>query len=121
MRRSRRTFSERLLYVGAYRCERCRQRVRASYLDALKEAKYAACPKCGWCDLMVRSRRDRIDKMNRNPLRLLQRLLGARLYHCAHCRLQFYDSRPLRVSEREQNTATNRIVGSDSKSQSLRG
>lgn len=116
IRRSRRTLSERLFWVAAYRCERCAHRVRASYLDAIKEAKYAACPKCGWYDLIVRSKRDYIDKMNRNPLRWLQRLIGAHLYHCTHCRLQFYDARPLRVSERKENQATNRMVESDSNS-----
>ena len=116
MRRSRRTMLERLLYAGAFRCERCQQRVRASYLDSLSEARYAACPKCGWHDLVVRRTRDRIDKMSLNPLRALQRLLGGRLYHCAHCRLQFYDLRPLRERNRKLKRATHRIVGNESNS-----
>ncbi len=116
MRRSRRSFSERLLYVAAYRCERCRQRVRVSYLDAIREAKYAACPKCGWYDLVIRSKRDQIDKMKQNPLRLLQRLFGGRLYHCRHCRLQFYDLRPLYRTEGAPNRSANRMVGSESES-----
>ena len=113
MRRSRRTLQERLFCAAAYRCERCQQRVRASYLDVLKEAKYAACPKCGWYDLTVLTRRDRIDKMNRNPLRLLQRVFGARLYHCAHCRVQFYDLRGLRLGRTGRKIAAHRMVGSE--------
>jgi len=95
MRRSRRALGERLYYAAAYRCDRCRERVRASYFDYLREARYAACPKCGWYDLVLQTRRDRIDKLNRNPFRLLQWLFGAPLYRCAHCRLQFYDLRRL--------------------------
>ncbi len=116
MRRSRRSLSERLLYVAAYRCERCRQRVRVSYLDALRKAKYAGCPKCGWCDLVIRSKRDPVDRMKQNPFRLLQRLFGARLYHCLHCRLQFYDLRPLYTAKRARNGLANRMVGSESES-----
>lgn len=105
MRRSRRALVERLRYAAAYRCEQCKRRVRASYWDILRNARYATCPKCGWYDLTIQSRRDRIDKMNRNPLRHLQRLLGARLYHCGHCRLQFYDLRRLRFRQRGTNRA----------------
>jgi DNA-directed RNA polymerase subunit RPC12/RpoP len=113
MRRSRRGIGERLRYAAAYRCEQCRERVRVSYLDYLRGARYAACPKCGWYDLAMRARRDRVDKMNRNPLRLLQRLFGARLYHCLHCRLQFYDIRRLRGGKRERTEAAHRMVGSE--------
>jgi hypothetical protein len=54
---------------------------------------HANCPRCANLDLTILKKRDRIDKLNRNPLRLMQRALGARLYHCWRCRLQFYDLR----------------------------
>jgi hypothetical protein len=41
----------------------------------------------------VRKKRDAVDTMNRNPFRTFQQFLGARLYHCEACRLQFYDLR----------------------------
>lgn len=116
MRRSHRSWWERLICAAAYRCERCQQRMRISYLAVAREARHANCPKCGWNDLTVRSRPDRIDKINRNPLRLLQCLLGARLYHCSHCRLQFYDVRGLRPGMRERSAGANRMVESESES-----
>jgi hypothetical protein len=49
----------------------------------------------------MRKKRDTVDTMNRNPLRQLQRLMGAHLYHCDSCRLQFYDLRPLRAEAQQ--------------------
>lgn len=83
-------------------------------MDSLREMRHASCPKCGWHDLRVQKRLDRVDRLNRNPLRLLLRFFGVPLYHCAHCRLQFYDIRRLRREE-ERNAAANRIVESESK------
>ena len=42
---------------------------------------------------MVRSRPDKIDRVMRGPIRLMHQVLGGTLYHCIHCRLQFYDIR----------------------------
>jgi hypothetical protein len=55
--------------------------------------RYAACPRCGGFALTVLSRRDHIDPISQNPVRLLMGKLHARLYHCRACRLQFYDFR----------------------------
>ncbi len=93
MRRSRRTRLERLLYAAAYRCEACNLRVRESFLSRFRTARFVSCPKCGGHDVTALSKRDRIDGFNRHPLRLFQGMLGARLYHCSLCRLQFYDLR----------------------------
>ena len=93
MRRSHRTLLERLKYFAAYRCQRCHLRVRTTYLEMLPALKHVSSPKCGWYDLSVLGSRDRIDRLTRNPLRLLLRFIGGRLYHCEHCRFQFYDLR----------------------------
>jgi hypothetical protein len=54
----------------------------------------ARCPKCGNIQLRVFKQRDYVEDFSHNPLRLIQRLFGARLYYCELCRLQFYDLRP---------------------------
>lgn len=58
-------------------------------------SRYVRCPRCAVGELEILKKRDHIDKMNRNPLRLVQRYFGARLYYCWGCRLQFYDLRTL--------------------------
>jgi len=104
MRRSRRVGLERVLYAAAYRCEGCRFRVRVSVLDRLRAARFASCPKCSGQDLTILKKRDRVDRWNRNPLRIAQRFLGASLYHCWSCRLQFYDLRYRSPRAREKDT-----------------
>ncbi len=42
----------------------------------------------------------------KNPMSLVQKLLGGSLYHCVYCRLQFYDLRKLSsVETAATNTA----------------
>ncbi len=60
------------------------------------------CPRCGNPNPSIRLKRDKIDKMLRSPLRFMHRLLGGTLYHCAYCRLQFYDVRKRKESEKSQ-------------------
>jgi hypothetical protein len=55
------------------------------------------CPNCRTQQLARRWKRDHIDRLSHSPWSMLQRVLGAQLYHCRSCRLQFYDWRPLRV------------------------
>jgi hypothetical protein len=92
MPRVKRRIRERLFNSEAYACMKCGER------DTLRRRSllsiHARCPRCHSFDLRERSKRDSVDRMNRNPLRLIQRFLGARLYHCEYCRLQFYDLRP---------------------------
>lgn len=93
MRRSRRRMFENLFFAAAYRCDECRVRVRISRMTVFRKLRYAACPRCGGFALTVLARRDHIDAMLNNPLRLLMGKLRARLYHCRACRLQFHDLR----------------------------
>jgi cytoskeletal protein CcmA (bactofilin family) len=39
----------------------------------------------------LRSARDPVDRLYQTPAQIVRRLLGAPLYHCYVCRLQFYD------------------------------
>ena len=64
-------------------------------------SRYANCPRCAGREPAILKKRDRIDKLNRNPLRLVQRFFGARLYYCWSCRLQYYDLRRLQPARRE--------------------
>lgn len=105
LRRSRRSGLERLLYSAAYRCEKCKLRVRVSHVEHISDARFVSCPKCNRTDLKILTRRDRVDRFSRNPLRLIQGFLGAKLYHCWSCRLQFYDFRKRRPPEEKTNAA----------------
>ena len=91
LRRRRRSLLERLWSDVALTCAHC------GYDHAFKTVSFfslsARCPECHGFDLRRRRSRDRIDRMNHNPLRFLQHLFGAPLYHCESCRLQFFDLR----------------------------
>ena len=57
------------------------------------DAPHVACPECGNTRVRRLPRRDRIDRLSDVPWSVIQRHLGGKLYHCALCRLQFYDCR----------------------------
>lgn len=93
MVRVSRTFPQKLAYASVHECKRCRERRldRRTFHIALHSK--SRCPHCGSERLTIFKTRDRIDPLYKGPLSLLQGLLGASLYHCAVCRLQFYDLR----------------------------
>ena len=61
----------------------------------------AQCPDCGTTRLVVRKRRDPIDRYQGGPLAWWRRKTGARLYHCIFCRLQFYSRLPMAAAPAE--------------------
>jgi DNA-directed RNA polymerase subunit RPC12/RpoP len=61
----------------------------------------AQCPDCGTTRLVVRKRRDPIDRYDGGLLAWWRRKMGAKLYHCIFCRLQFYSSLPLAAAPAE--------------------
>ncbi len=71
----------------------------------------ARCPLCGTYRLRALAERDRIDKMHRNPLNVVQGMLGAKLYHCRYCRIQFYDRRRLAEQEKVSGTVAGPTPG----------
>jgi hypothetical protein len=86
-----RGFLQRLAYRRLWACPCGRtRRIEPRPLYSL----VARCPKCGGVDLRRRSERDRIDRLLKNPFRIAQMLVGASLYHCQLCRIQFHDVRP---------------------------
>ena len=104
--RQRRTRAEHWKFAAVYECDDCLHRIGVSYLN--KPPKFAMprflrmpwitfharCPECGSFQLQVQMERDYIEGFKINPLRVMQRLLYARMYYCAGCRLQFHDIRP---------------------------
>jgi DNA-directed RNA polymerase subunit RPC12/RpoP len=105
LRRTRRKLFERFGYAKAYRCKNCDSRVRVGVASHSKKLKFAACPKCHTYELTAPRRVDKIDKMIKGPRSFLQRIMGGTLYHCWYCRLQFYDLRPRKKSERRMLSA----------------
>ncbi|HWB96023.1 MAG TPA: hypothetical protein VG672_04960 [Bryobacteraceae bacterium] len=47
--------------------------------------------------------RDHIDPMYRSILSWIQRWMGAPLFHCRYCRIQFYDLRRQLLPEAQAN------------------
>ena len=65
--------------------------VKYQWMDDL----VAQCPDCGTTRLVIRRKRDHIDRYYGGPLAWWRKKMGARLYHCIFCRLQFYSRLPL--------------------------
>jgi DNA-directed RNA polymerase subunit RPC12/RpoP len=106
LRRVHRTFSERLLYAAMYECGQCHTRKPEPRWYALHLGDYPRCPHCGTYRLTRMATRDKIDPMHKGPVNFAQYLLGADLYHCRYCRVQFYDVRkPVAPEIREKATA----------------
>ena len=63
----------------------------------------AECPECGTTRLVIRKRRDPIDRYPSGLLAWWRRKRGAKLYHCIFCRLQFYSSLPLATAPAEDD------------------
>ena len=61
------------------------------------------CPDCGTSRVVLRKKRDHIDRISRAPSSLLAKIRGGKLYHCIFCRLQFYST--LRLASREEQSA----------------
>jgi len=55
----------------------------------------AQCPDCGTTRLVIRRTRDPIDRYEGGLLAWWRRRMGAPLYHCIFCRLQFHSRLPL--------------------------
>ena len=93
--RAHRTIFEKMFYSRAFACRDCHHRAGGERRFAYYLSVSCKCPQCHTIDLDRRFKADKIDRVVRNPVSLLQAVLGGRLYHCHHCRLQFYDLRRL--------------------------
>jgi ribosomal protein L37E len=93
--RVRRKKWERLLYASVYQCPKCHRKAKIPrYPSLYLVSLHRSCPRCGTPHLEKLRKRDKIDPLYRNPVSLLQGVLGARLWWCPFCRVQFYDCRP---------------------------
>lgn len=101
--RTKRNFVQRLYTLAIFKCPRCDQRMylRRRFFSIF--SWYAQCPKCGTRGLSKLKSRDRVDRLNKNPLRLLLAVVRAPLYHCTFCRLQFWDWRSRQPGAQKQN------------------
>ena len=108
MMRTHRTRLQRVLYSVAFECPRChiglgwhhaflaRQLVRWRFVFS----RHSRCIRCAAYTVYQIDRRDHVDAVSREPLALVQRLLGAPIKKCPACRLQYYDWRPVRTVEK---------------------
>ena len=94
MQRSRRKPLERLVIAQAYRCAECRSRVRVTKWRSLLDRRYVCCPRCKGHDVQVLPRIDPVEHLDRHLHRFVHKWLGAPLFYCRFCRLQFFDRRP---------------------------
>ncbi|HTP89065.1 MAG TPA: hypothetical protein VMJ34_19070 [Bryobacteraceae bacterium] len=53
---------------------------------------------------MIRRKRDHIDRFQGGFLAWWRKKMGAKLYHCIFCRLQFYSHLPLAASMTEERS-----------------
>ncbi len=99
LRRVQRTLWERILYRSAYECPKCEDR-HLRLRTLLRGVRATArCPRCSSSRLKILKRRDKLEFMERSLFRLAQGALGAHLYYCSRCRVQFYDLRRYRASK----------------------
>ena len=85
---------EKWAYRRMYKCRRCGRREFVPYAVAFWFGGGAKCPHCGNAHVSL-EQRDRNFRLSKNPLLLVQRIIGAKLYQCGECRMQFYDRRNL--------------------------
>lgn len=96
----RRTRWERLVYSAAYRCQKCKARVRRSphwWSSTFRFvfSRYSVCVQCGTEQVRKAPRRDPLSHFSKHPLSLIQTILFAPRKECPYCRLQYRDLRPV--------------------------
>lgn len=90
----RRTLPEKLWNVHMYACSGCRRRVgvlRPSLVFLF--SRRTRCILCGSPDVARLAKPDTVDEFTSNPLGRIQRCMGAPVWRCSPCRVQFYDWR----------------------------
>jgi hypothetical protein len=93
LRRTHRTFFERLTYMAKYRCRECQSIETAPRPFHYHFGNRCRCHKCGTYRITKLKVRDKIDPMEKGILNLVEKWLGGKLYHCKFCRIQFWDRR----------------------------
>jgi len=93
LRRVHRTFSERFRFAAIYYCKECDSQRFVPRLFQYHFGPYSRCPRCGSYRLTKLKEPDKIDRMHRGLLNLLEKIYGGCVFHCRYCRIQFYDRR----------------------------
>ena len=107
--RTRRTLLQKVFNGAVFQCPKCGDRLFFKRRIFQRFSIYCQCLRCGTRHLSKLRSIDRVDRLNKNPLRLLLGLLQAPLYHCTFCRLQFWDVRkrqPVRAKAARAGSAT---------------
>lgn len=91
--RTRRTPLQKVFNEAAFQCPKCGDSLFFKRRLFQRFSFCSQCPQCGTRHLSKLRSVDRVDRLNKNPLRLLLGILHAPLYHCTFCRLQFWDLR----------------------------
>ncbi len=85
---------DKFRYSAVYRCHKCNEKMVITRPYVYRVTLHTCCPRCGNSELKKLEKRDRIDEMYSSLISALGHFLGAPLYWCQFCRLQFYDFRP---------------------------
>jgi len=93
MERVHRTRLQKCLYQKLYQCRRCGSIDRRQRTLLLWFGGSAKCPLCGDQRVTRAIKRKPGLVLYWNPINLAQALIGAKLYTCSRCGLQFYDRR----------------------------
>jgi len=93
-----RTYLERLIFVAAYRCQKCKRRTRSFHTRWTSTwrflfSRHSVCVRCGTEHVDSLRKRDPLLDLSKHPLSLIQVIFFAPRKHCPYCRLQFYDAR----------------------------
>ncbi len=91
--RRRRTLIQKVFAQAVFSCPKCHKKNFYHRPFLHKLSLHSQCPQCGTPNVSKLRSIDRVDRLNKNPLRAIIGLLGAPLYHCTFCRLQFWDLR----------------------------
>jgi predicted RNA-binding Zn-ribbon protein involved in translation (DUF1610 family) len=91
--RKRRTLFQKAFTLAVFKCPKCHNSTSWRRPFFHKISLRSQCPQCGTPDVSKLRSIDRVDRLNKNPLRALLGLVGAPLHHCTFCRLQFWDLR----------------------------
>lgn len=110
MARTHRTRVQTTVYSSVYLCPRCRLRLGLYHAFLLRQlarvgfvfSRYSCCVRCGSYAVRTMAQRDYVDAMSRDLLGLFQIVLGAPLKKCPECRLQYYDWRPVRSTDKRR-------------------
>jgi uncharacterized protein with PIN domain len=89
---------EKFIWSDMYECVGCKRRAgvnhRALYVNGhFLFSRYSRCIRCGSEAVQRLKKRDKVDEFSKNPLALVQAILGAPVNRCSPCRLQFFDWR----------------------------